>query len=139
MDGPVVLDRVAISALCERYGVKRLVVFGSAVPERFDGSTSDVDFLVQFRADVVNRCDAYFGLKESLEAQLGCPVNLVATVAHQNPYFAASVAASGRSYVRPEAPALLGDARRATGLIAQFVGDRTWFGLRERPDAPLSS
>jgi hypothetical protein len=42
MAGPLALDRDAISALCERYGVKRLVLFGSAVTDRFDGSSSDV-------------------------------------------------------------------------------------------------
>ena len=95
MAGPIVLDRDAISAACKRFGVKRLVVFGSAVTNRFDEASSDVDFLVEFRDDLVNRFDAYFGLKESLEALLGRPVDLVAPVALQNPYFAASVEASG--------------------------------------------
>jgi predicted nucleotidyltransferase len=95
MAGPLVLDRAAIAAACERYGVKRLVIFGSAVTGRFNESTSDVDFLVEFRDDVVNRFDAYFGLKESLEALLGHPVDLVSPVALENPYFAASVAENG--------------------------------------------
>ena len=95
MDGPLVLDRAAISAACEQYCVRRLVVFGSAVTDRFDESTSDVDFLVEFRDDVVNRFDAYFGLKESLEALLGRPVDLVSPVALENPYFAASVEKNG--------------------------------------------
>ncbi len=95
MAGPLVLDRAAVSAACKRYGVKRLVIFGSAVTERFDESTSDVDFLVQFRDDVVNRFDAYFGLKESLEALLGRPVDLVSPAALENPYFAASVEENG--------------------------------------------
>ncbi len=69
---------------------------GSAVTERFDESTSDVDFLVEFRDDVVNRFEAYFGLKESLEALLGRPVDLVAPAALENPYFAASVERNGQ-------------------------------------------
>ncbi|MGM0386292.1 MAG: nucleotidyltransferase family protein, partial [Actinomycetota bacterium] len=85
-----------ILAACQRYGVKRLVIFGSAVTDRFDDSTSDVDFLVEFREDVVNRFDAYFGLKETLETLLGRPVDLVSPVALENPYFAASVQESGR-------------------------------------------
>lgn len=96
MSGPLALDRAAISAACKQYGVKRLVVFGSAVTEHFDESTSDVDFLVEFRDDIVNRFDAYFGLKESLEALLGRPVDLVAPAALENPYFAASVEENGR-------------------------------------------
>lgn len=96
MNGPIELDRSAIAAVCERYGVRRLVIFGSAVTRRFDEATSDVDLLVEFRGDVPNRFDAYFGLKESLEDLLGRPVDLVSPVALQNPYFAATVEQNGR-------------------------------------------
>lgn len=92
MASPLILDRAPISEACRRFGVKRLVVFGSAVTDRFDSARSDVDFLVEFRDDVVNRFDSYFGLKETLEALLGRPVDLVAPAALENPYFAASVA-----------------------------------------------
>lgn len=95
MAEPLVLDRAAISAACEQYGVRRLVVFGSAVTDDFDELTSDVDFLVEFRADIANRFDAYFGLKESLEALLGRAVDLVGSAALKNPYFAASVKENG--------------------------------------------
>jgi len=96
MAGPLRLDRDAIADVCRQNGVKRLVVFGSAVTDRFDPADSDVDFLVEFRNDVKNRFDAYFGLKESLESLLGRPVDLVAPVALENPYFAASVADSAQ-------------------------------------------
>ncbi len=95
MVGPFVLDRAAVAAAAERYGVKRLVIFGSAVTGRFDEATSDIDFLVEFRDDVGNRFDAYFGLKETLETLLGHPVDLVSPVALENPYFAASVEENG--------------------------------------------
>lgn len=91
MAGPLALDRDAISAVCERYGVKRLIVFGSAVTDRFDESSSDVYFLVEFRGDLASRFDAYFGLKESLETLFGRSVDLISPVALENPYFAASV------------------------------------------------
>ncbi len=96
MAGPLALDRDAISTACEQFGVKRLVVFGSAITDQFDETSSDVDFLVEFRDDLASRFDAYFGLKESLEALLGRPVDLVAPVALENPYFAASVEENGR-------------------------------------------
>src|SRR5258706_297163 len=39
----------AIADLCRKYGVTRLELFGSAMePARFDPSTSDFDFLVDF-------------------------------------------------------------------------------------------
>ncbi|MDF1606091.1 nucleotidyltransferase domain-containing protein [Nocardioides sp. YIM 152315] len=96
MSGPLVLDREAIGELCRRFGVSRMVVFGSAVTEAFDETASDVDFLVEFADSVESRFDAYFGLKESLEALLGRPVDLVAPAALRNPYFADSVARTGQ-------------------------------------------
>ena len=40
-----------IEELCKRYRVRKLELFGSAVSDRFDTATSDLDFLVEF--DVV--------------------------------------------------------------------------------------
>jgi len=75
-------------ALCERFGVRRLEVFGSAAGERFDPSHSDLDFLVDFRpARPGELADRYFGLLEALEALFGRPVDLVMTAAIKNPYF----------------------------------------------------
>lgn len=91
MAGPLVLDREAIGALCRKHSARRLVVFGSAVTEQFDGSRSDVDFLVEFADDLTSQFNAYFGLKEGLEDLLGRPVDLVMPGALDNPYFAATV------------------------------------------------
>ena len=38
----------ALRALCLRYRVRRLDLFGSAVTDRFDPLRSDVDMLVEF-------------------------------------------------------------------------------------------
>ena len=41
-----------LARLCERYGVERLEVFGSAASgEDFNPQKSDVDFIVEFRPD----------------------------------------------------------------------------------------
>ena len=78
--------------LCQRYGVVRLDVFGSAVGGGFDAARSDVDFLVELDPPPGrSRFDAYFGLEESLESLLGRPVDLVAPSALANPYFAEAV------------------------------------------------
>ncbi|MDQ2848419.1 MAG: nucleotidyltransferase domain-containing protein [Actinomycetota bacterium] len=90
----VVLDHNAIADLCRHFAVRRLSVFGSAVTDRFDEARSDVDFLVEFAGDPGAGFDAYFGLKEALEALLERPVDLVMPSALENPYFAASVEAS---------------------------------------------
>lgn len=96
MSDQLVLDREAIGGLCRKYGVRRLVVFGSAVTDRFDESRSDVDFLVEFGYPAGGPFDAYFGLKEELEALIGRPADLVAPAALENPYFAASVTKTGQ-------------------------------------------
>ena len=96
MAGPLVIDRQAIAALCRKYAVRRLLLFGSAGTDHFDEATSDIDFLVEFDDAPVSRFDAYFGLKEDLEALFGRPVDLVSTSAMENPYFAKSVASTSR-------------------------------------------
>jgi uncharacterized protein len=80
--------RRALGDLCERYGVARLEVFGSAARGDFDPARSDLDFLVSFqrRADL-DRFVQYFGLKEDLEALFGRHIDLVMMEALRNPYF----------------------------------------------------
>ncbi len=81
-----------IAALCRRFHVRRLELFGSAARDDFDPLESDIDFLVAFDPD--HRLDAfndYFGLKEGLEELFGRPVDLVVEKAIRNPYFRASV------------------------------------------------
>lgn len=83
-----ILDRDAIAALCRAHGVSRLRMFGSAVTGRFDPERSDFDFFVEFEPETADLFDAYFGLKEDLEALLGRQVDLVMPGAVTNPYFA---------------------------------------------------
>lgn len=80
--------RSEIAALCERYRVRRLEVFGSAARGLFDPQTSDVDFLVEFFPMTPGEsAEAYFGLLEDLQTLLQVPVDLVMTAAITNPYF----------------------------------------------------
>jgi predicted nucleotidyltransferase len=70
--------RDALAALCRRYGVARLEVFGSAVRDTgFDSGRSDVDFLVTFTPERRNDLTAFVDLKDGLESVLGRPVDLV--------------------------------------------------------------
>ena len=39
-----------LTQLCQQYGVRKLVLFGSALREDFDPQRSDLDFLVDFQA-----------------------------------------------------------------------------------------
>jgi predicted nucleotidyltransferase len=80
--------RSQIDALCTRFGVKRLELFGSALDDRFDPARSDVDFFVEFH-DVgwKGSFKRYMGLKLALEDLLEKPVDLVEPHAVKNPYF----------------------------------------------------
>lgn len=81
-----------LEALCRRFGVKRLELFGSASDGRFDGEGSDLDFLVVFDPSVADsRADRYFGLLEALESLFSRKVDLVELEAIRNPYFRESI------------------------------------------------
>ena len=73
---PVVRDKSAeLAALCRRFGVTRLDVFGSAARALdFDAARSDIDLLVEFdRADLARFLD----FRDALQALLARPVDLV--------------------------------------------------------------
>jgi predicted nucleotidyltransferase len=73
---PVVRDKSAeLAALCRRFGVSRLDVFGSAArASDFDAARSDIDLLVEFdRADLTRFLD----FRDALQALLTRPVDLV--------------------------------------------------------------
>jgi predicted nucleotidyltransferase len=77
----------AISALCAKYGVVRLDVFGSAARGNFDLETSDFDFLVDFGS--VERQgfgDVYFKLLADLEQLLGSKVHFVEDNCQEEPF-----------------------------------------------------
>jgi uncharacterized protein len=77
-----------IADLCERLGVRRLDLFGSATRASFDERTSDVDVAVEFGTHATaNYFDIYFSLKEGLEHLLGRPVDVVVSSSVRNPYF----------------------------------------------------
>ena len=79
--------RDAIAALCARFKVERLEVFGSALRPDFDVRNSDLDLLVQFKPiSGYARVDAYFDLRDELKALLGREVDLVMTDAVKNRY-----------------------------------------------------
>lgn len=89
--------RAQIAVLCQRYGVRRLDVFGSAVRDDFDPNRSDVDFLVEFEPDSErNRFRDYFDLREGLVRLLGRPVDLVMARAVRNRYLRAAIESERR-------------------------------------------
>ena len=93
MIGLIQEKREAIAQLCQRYRVKRLELFGSALTgQDYHVETSDLDFLVEFLPLGSGRhADAYFGLLEGIEDMFQCHVDLVMTSAINNPYFLQSI------------------------------------------------
>jgi len=71
--------REELRALCRRFHVRRLGLFGSAAREDFDPVHSDIDFLVESDREHPDALslNTYFDFKETLEALLGRPVDLV--------------------------------------------------------------
>ena len=92
MHPAIAQHRSGISAICRRYGISRLEVFGSAArADDFNPATSDADFLVEFAPDVQPGLHAFFGAKADLEKLLGRGVDLVESGAVRNPYVLVSI------------------------------------------------
>ena len=69
--------RNAIAAVCERYGVKRLDVFGSATRPDFDPQRSDFDFILEFETYGPDSARRFIGFADELEVVLKRPVDIV--------------------------------------------------------------
>ncbi len=79
------IDRIA--ALCRKYKVAKLWVFGSILTPRFNDS-SDVDFSVVFHYDQISDLFVtFFDFIEELQLLLGRKVDLVDETAVKNSYF----------------------------------------------------
>ncbi len=79
--------REQIAALCRKYGVRKLELFGSAARGDFEPARSDIDFFFEFDSDETKLADRYFGFMEDLEQLLGRSVDLVSSRDVHNPYF----------------------------------------------------
>ncbi|MDA3936707.1 MAG: nucleotidyltransferase domain-containing protein [Actinomycetota bacterium] len=84
--------RDAIAALCRKYGVVRMDVFGSALRDDYRIGESDIDLLADFGdQDPFELIDAYFDLLDELRSLLGTDVDLVMSDAIKNRYIRAEV------------------------------------------------
>ena len=91
MHPAIAQHRASISAICQRYRISRLEVFGSAARgDDFVPESSDADFLVEFAKDAQPDLHSFYGAKAELE-QLGRGVDLVEPGAVRNPYVLASI------------------------------------------------
>ena len=92
MHPAIAQHRSGITAICQRYRISRLEVFGSAARSvDFNPDSSDADFLVEFAPDAQPGLNEFFGAKAALEQLLGRGVDLVEPGAVRNPYVMASI------------------------------------------------
>ena len=92
MHPAIAQHRSGIAAVCQRYRISRLEVFGSAArADDFNPASSDADFLVEFAPDALPSLEAFFGAKADLEQLLGRGVDLVEPGAVRNPFVLASI------------------------------------------------
>lgn len=90
--------RAEVAALCRRYGVRRLDLFGSAASGRFDAVTSDLDFVADFADPLVpGYARRYLAFAEALEELFGRPVDVVTERSIKSPWFRQAVDASRQS------------------------------------------
>lgn len=85
------LNMERITALCRKYRVAQLWVFGSILTPRFS-SESDIDFAVNFDSETINRegldwADIFFDFIHELENLLGRKVDMVCDDAVTNRFF----------------------------------------------------
>jgi predicted nucleotidyltransferase len=81
--------RDALHAVCQRFGVARLELFGSAATGSRDEDAGDLDFLVEFLPEqsLGPWLAHYFDFQAALERLFGRRVDLVMTGALRDPSF----------------------------------------------------
>ena len=90
------LKRSELHTLCQRYCVKRMALFGSALREDFDSAHSDLDFAVEFQSMAPHEhAESYFGLLEELENLFTRRVDLVELGVVRNPYLRREIEHTG--------------------------------------------
>src|SRR5215216_7749136 len=90
LDNPVIAEHLeAIRALCRKFGVARLEVFGSVCTPDFDPERSDVDFLVEYPPDYEYGpwLSKHLSFEEKLSYLLGRKVDVVMIDATLNKWF----------------------------------------------------
>lgn len=85
------LDKII--ALCKKYKVAKLWVFGSILTPRFNDN-SDIDFLVDFdenNIELLDYADNYFNFIHEIESVMGRKVDMVVNKSIKNRFFRTEV------------------------------------------------
>lgn len=88
------IDRII--ALCKKYKVDKLWIFGSILTPRFN-ERSDIDFSVTFHyQQIEDMFITFFDFIEELKTLLGREIDMVDESAIRNPYFRAELNSTKR-------------------------------------------
>lgn len=92
--------RDALIALCKKYHVEKLEVFGSAASGRFQPSRSDYDFLVSFKPIPQARTfNCFFDFKDEVQRLFGARIDLLEEDAIRNPLLLQSIQQNPRELI----------------------------------------
>lgn len=96
MQSLIARRREDVAAVCRRFHVRRLDVFGSAADGvEFDPERSDVDFVVEFEPEhAPPSLGDFFSLRDALQLALGRPVDLVVESGVRNPFIRTAITRS---------------------------------------------
>jgi predicted nucleotidyltransferase len=89
------IDDRAMASLCQKHGVAKLSVFGSALRSDFDPDRSDIDLLVDFLPGERKNLFKLLEMERALSHLFGRPVELT-TRGSLSKYFRDQVLASAR-------------------------------------------
>jgi predicted nucleotidyltransferase len=109
---------------CQRYGVRRLDLFGSAATEGLDPNRCGLDFVVEIlpEQELGPWLHHYFVFRAELSRRFGRSVGLVMTNAVKSPYFQREL---GRQCMQPKTRMVREDIRGGAGLISQVTHGQT--------------
>lgn len=83
-----------LTALCKKYHVAELFIFGSVLTDQFHAS-SDLDFIVRFgELPLLDYADNFFELRDNLSALFQREIDLVEMKSVKNVYFKSVLDAS---------------------------------------------
>ena len=85
------VKREDLEALCQRWQIKRLSVFGSAARGEMRPD-SDVDLMIELKPGAAWGMSAYMEMKQAFEALFGRQVDLIREGTIQNPFRRHSIA-----------------------------------------------
>ncbi len=83
--------RDEVPALCRRYGIAFVDVFGSLARDDA-GDSSDIDLIIEFEdRDSPPICDRFFGFLSAIEERFGRRIDILTESSIQNPYLRRSI------------------------------------------------